>query len=135
MFVSAKAARQGIEDAAVAAAITLIAARNSRRSGRNGICSSTSLHDNENRFTILQHDSATPHRFTKRRNQKTGKKSRSRDSIQQNGGRRIVPEGLADVNIQINISWPENEASAELERVLAQSSLPVSSRASSFPGK
>ena len=50
------------------------------------------------------------------------------NGCQEIGEQSVVPEGLADVGVQINIAGTEDKASAELKGVPAQAMLAVSRR-------
>jgi hypothetical protein len=60
-------------------------------------------------------------------------RSALRNRRQQFAHRSIVPKGLADVPVQVNIAGSENKASSELKRIFAQLVLPLSGGSSPFP--
>src|SRR2546422_9792730 len=51
------------------------------------------------------------------------------------GGGGVVAEGLADVGVAVNVAGTEDEASAELEGILANPVLAVACGPRPFPGR
>ena len=54
-----------------------------------------------------------------------------RNGRQEIGGRSVVPEGLTDVHVQIDIAGTEDEATTQLKGIPAQPMLSISNRTGS----